>query len=92
MASVDGRIRYSNAEACVQAAELGLGLACVPAFVAGEALRSGRLIRLLASFEPDPYDVHVLYPHSRHLAAKVRLLVDFLSERYRQTPHWEQGW
>ncbi|MDF3906334.1 LysR family transcriptional regulator [Paracoccus sp. AS002] len=92
MASVDGRIRYSNAEACVQAAELGLGLACVPAFVAGEALRSGRLIRLLPSFEPDPYDVHVLYPHNRHLAAKVRLLVDFLSERYRQTPHWEQGW
>ncbi|SIT73724.1 LysR family transcriptional regulator [Pontibaca methylaminivorans] len=92
MASVDGRIRYSNAEACVQAAELGLGLACVPAFVAGEALRSGRLIRLLASFEPDPYDVHVLYPHSRHLAAKVRLLVDFLSDRYRQTPHWEKGW
>jgi len=92
MVSVDGRIRYSNAEACVQAAELGLGFACVPAFVAGEALRSGRLIRLLPSFEADPYDVHVLYPHSRHLAAKVRLLVDFLSERYRQTPHWEQGW
>lgn len=92
MANVDGRIRYSNAEACVQAAELGLGLACVPAFVAGDALRSGRLIRLLPSFEPDPYDVHVLYPHSRHLAAKVRLLVDFLSERYRQIPSWEQGW
>ncbi|MGR3388641.1 LysR family transcriptional regulator [Sagittula sp.] len=92
MASVEGRIRYSNAEACVQAAELGLGLACVPAFVAGDALRSGKLIRLLPSFETDPYDVHVLYPHSRHLAAKVRLLVDFLSERYRQTPHWEHGW
>lgn len=92
MASVAGRIRYSNAEACVQAAELGLGLACVPAFVAGDALRAGRLVRLLPEFETDPYDVHVLYPHSRHLAAKVRLLVDFLSERYRQTPHWEQGW
>ena len=92
MASVDGRIRYSNAEACVQAAELGLGIACVPAFVAGDALRSGKLIRLLPSFETAPYDVHVLYPHSRHLAAKVRLLVDFLAERYRQTPHWEQGW
>ncbi len=92
IASVDGRIRYSNAEACVQAAGLGLGIACVPAFVAGDALRSGKLIRLLPSFETAPYDVHVLYPHSRHLAAKVRLLVDFLAERYRQTPHWEQGW
>ncbi len=89
---VDGRIRFSNAEACAQAAAAGLGLACVPAFVAGEALRSGKLARLLTSFEPEPYDVHALYPHSRHLAAKVRLLVDFLVERYRQTPHWELGW
>ncbi|MFN3973416.1 MAG: LysR family transcriptional regulator [Gemmobacter sp.] len=92
MVSVSGRIRYSNAEACLQAAALGLGLACVPAFVAGDALRSGRVTRLLPSFETEPYDVHVLYPHNRHLAAKVRLLVDFLVERYRQTPHWEQGW
>ena len=91
-ARVDGRIRYSNAEACVGAAAMGLGLACVPAFVAGEALRSGRLVRLLPSFETEPYDVHVLYPHSRHLAAKVRLLVDFLARRYDQTPHWELGW
>ena len=89
--SVHGRIRYSNAEACVQAAALGLGLACVPAFVAGEALRFGTLVRLLAAFETDPYDVHVLYPHSRHLAAKVRLLVEFLAERYRGTPSWELG-
>lgn len=92
MVSVGGRIRYSNAEACAQAAALGLGLACVPAFVAGEALRSGRVNRVLSSFETEPYDVHVLYPHNRHLAAKVRLLVDFLVERYRQTPDWEQGW
>jgi len=92
MVNVSGRIRYSNAEACLQAAALGLGLACVPAFVAGDALRSGRVTRLLSSFETEPYDVHVLYPHNRHLAAKVRLLVDFLVERYRQTPHWEQGW
>lgn len=91
-ADVQGRIRYSSAEACVQAAVIGLGLACVPAFVAGDPLRSGRLVRVLQSFETAPYEVHVLYPHSRHLAAKVRLLVDFLVRRYRSTPHWEQGW
>ncbi|TNF21161.1 MAG: LysR family transcriptional regulator [Rhodobacteraceae bacterium] len=90
--NVSGRIRYSNAEACLQAAVLGLGIACVPAFVAADALRSGEVTRLLSPFETEPYDVHVLYPHNRHLAAKVRLLVNFLAERYRQTPHWEQGW
>jgi DNA-binding transcriptional LysR family regulator len=90
--AVSGRIRYSNAEACLRAAEAGLGLACVPAFVAGDAIRSGQVKRLLQAFETDPYGVHALYPHSRHLAAKVRLLVDFLAERYRSTPSWEAGW
>lgn len=89
---VNGRIRYSNAEACLQAAEAGLGLACVPGFVAGGAIRGGRVLRILQAHETEPYDVHVLYPHSRHLAAKVRLLVDALVERYRDTPAWEAGW
>ena len=89
---VDGKIRYSNTEACLSAAEAGLGLACVPSFVAGHALRTGRVRQVLAAFEPEPYAVHALYPHSRHLAAKVRVLVDFLVERYRGTPEWEAGW
>ena len=91
-AQVDGRIRYSNAEACLKAAEAGLGLACAPAFIAGPALRAGRVRQVLRTFETEPYMVHALYPHSRHLAAKVRVLVDFLVERYRGTPHWEEGW
>ncbi|MCP8894872.1 LysR family transcriptional regulator [Shinella daejeonensis] len=91
-AQVGGRIRYSNAEACLTAAEAGLGLACVPAFIAGEALRARRMRQVLQPFETDPYTVHALYPHSRHLAAKLRVLVDFLVERYRGVPHWQQGW
>lgn len=89
MVSVAGRIRYSNAAACQQAALAGLGLACIPSFVAEQSLRSGELVRVLREYEPSPYDVHALYPHNRHLAAKVRLLVDFLTERYRKTPKWE---
>jgi DNA-binding transcriptional LysR family regulator len=88
---VRGRIRYSSAEACLRAAEAGLGLACVPAFVAGDAIRSGRVKRLLKVYEPEPFRVHALYSHSRHLAAKVRALVDFLADRYRGTPAWEAG-
>lgn len=88
---VSGRLRLSNAEACLRAAEAGLGLACVPAFVAADALAAGRVLRLLQGFEAEPYEVHLLYPHSRHLAAKVRLLVDALVERYRDSQRWEEG-
>ncbi len=89
---VQGRICYSNAHACLDAAEVGLGLACVPSFVAGEALRAGRVRQVLKPFETMPFGVHALYPHSRHLAGKVRVLVDFLAERYRGKPSWEEGW
>lgn len=89
---VAGRLRYSNAEACLHAAEAGLGLAYVPSFVAGPAIAPGRVRRLLSAFEAEPYAVHMLYPHSRHLAAKVRVLVDFLAETYREAPRWEEGW
>lgn len=92
MVPVRGRLRYSNAEACLNAAEAGLGLACVPSFVAAEALRAGRVRQVLRDFEAPPFGVHAVYPHSRHLAAKVRVLVDFLAERYRGTPPWDIGW
>ncbi|GGA53633.1 LysR family transcriptional regulator [Pelagibacterium lentulum] len=92
MAQVAGRMRYSNAEACLRAAEAGLGLAFVPSFVAGASVREGGVRRLLQEFETTPFLVHALYPHSRHLAAKVRVLVDFLAERYRGIPHWERDW
>ena len=88
-AHVAGRLRYSNAEACLSAAEAGLGLACVPSFEAGKALRQGRVRGVLQDYETDPYAVYAFYPHSRHLAGKVRLLVDFLVERYLGTPEWK---
>lgn len=90
--TVSGRIRYSNTEACLGAARAGLGLACVPAFVAADALRKGQVRQVLAQFEPAPYAVHAVYPHGRHLAGKVRALVDFLARHYRDRPLWEAGW
>ncbi len=90
--AVHGRLRFSSAVACLSAAEAGLGIACVPSFVAADALREGRVRHVLQEFEAEPYGVHALYPHSRYLAAKVRALVDFLAERYRGTPPWDQGW
>lgn len=91
-APVQGRLRFSNAEACLKAGEAGLGLACMPSFVAAEALRAGRVVRVLQAFEAEPLALYALYPHSRHLAVKLRRLVDFLAERFKGKPAWDDGW
>lgn len=79
-----GRLRYSNAEACLQAAEMGLGIANVPDFVAAASLAAGRTRPVLAGLAEDFGGIYVVYPPGRHLAAKVRVLVDFLAARFRR--------
>ena len=89
---VQGRIRFNGAEACVAAAVAGFGIARTPAFAAADDLRAGRLVPLMCNFEPEVIHVHAVYPHARHLAAKVRAFVDFLVARYAGEPQWHQGW
>ncbi|WP_343116609.1 LysR family transcriptional regulator [Ostreiculturibacter nitratireducens] len=86
--TVTGRLRYSNAEACLRAAEAGLGIAHVPDFVAAPSLGAGRVRCLLGEYRDEPYGIYALYPPGRHLAAKVRVLVDFLAERFRNSGNW----
>jgi len=88
---INGRLRFSNAHACVAAARAGFGIARAPAFVAADDLRAGHLRSLLCEFEPDPVPVHVVYPTTRHLATKVRAFVDFLAHRFVGEPSWHQG-
>ena len=70
----------------------GFGIVRTPAFAAAEDLRSGRLVPVLCGHEPELIHVHAVYPHARHLAAKVRAFVDFLAQRYAGEPEWHQGW
>lgn len=34
--------------------------------------------------------VYAVYPHSRHLSAKVRAFVDFLRQRFGPEPYWDR--
>ncbi|PZU95217.1 MAG: transcriptional regulator [Chelatococcus sp.] len=89
---VTGRLRFSNGEACVAAAAAGFGIARVPSFTAGDAFRNRAVVPLLQAFESEPDGLYALYPAGRHLALKVRALVDFLTTCFRGEPAWDQGW
>jgi len=89
---VNGRLRFSHPFVCLAAARAGFGIARAPAFVAADDLRAGRVQSLLSEFEPDPIAIHAIYPHTRHLASKVRVFVDFMAQRFSGEPEWHQGW
>ncbi|WP_264798587.1 LysR substrate-binding domain-containing protein, partial [Acetobacter peroxydans] len=77
---------------CLMAAERGLGIALLPSFIAGPKIREGKLVPLLRDAESPPLGVHALYPPARHLALKVRVLSDFLTDYFRGRPEWDEGW
>ncbi|WP_067067649.1 LysR family transcriptional regulator [Roseateles chitosanitabidus] len=74
---------FNNMEAVRGAALAGLGIACLPDFLARETLREGRLRRVVALHDQPAGRFHAVWPTSRHLSPKVRAFVDFLKERLR---------
>ena len=77
------RLTVNSPMLALRAACEGLGYAQVPDFVAEEALASGRLVEVLASYRSDEAAIYALYPHRRHVTRRVRLFLDFLADWFR---------
>ncbi|MRW85035.1 LysR family transcriptional regulator [Pseudoduganella sp. FT26W] len=78
---VASRLTINNSAAIVTLAEAGGAIGLVPDFAARAALEAERLQLLLPDWEfDDPYtgSIHAVYTPGRHLALKVRALIDYL--------------
>jgi len=74
------RFTTNSADAAIQYAEQGGGLTRVLAYQAADAINAGRLKIVLAKFEQPPLPIHLVYPTSRLLSAKVRTFIDLVTE------------
>ncbi len=90
--TIQGRLKFSNAEVCLQAVTAGLGIGRLPTFIAGDALKNHQVVTLLDDFAPAPLGLFALYPPARYLAHKSRAMIDYLASAYAGQPLWEQGW
>ena len=74
------RLITNTADAAIRYVEAGGGLTRVLAYQAAEAIKRGRLKIVLAKFEQPPLPIHIVYPTSRLLSAKVRTFIDLVIE------------
>lgn len=90
---IAGNFSADSGDALHQAALLGMGIALQPTFVAGDALRSGALVRLLGGFRIPDLVLYVVYPGNRFVPQRVRQFADFLVERLGggARPPWDAG-
>lgn len=75
---VSGALNINNAESLIEAAVAGAGIVMVSDFIAGNAMRSGKIQRILSDYVVAGPEVSVLHLPRSTLAAKVRVLVDYL--------------
>jgi DNA-binding transcriptional LysR family regulator len=81
---VHSRLVANSAEAVVDAAAAGLGIARILSYQAERAIAAGKLVRVLADYEGEDVPVSVLHREARLPQLKVQDFVAFAVERLRK--------
>ena len=89
--AIHGRYSVNSVQLAMTAALRGAGIAVLPTFFCAEALRAGHLAPVLEDWSSGKSEIHVVYPGSRQLSARVRLFVDALVDRFTRLPPWLLG-
>jgi DNA-binding transcriptional LysR family regulator len=80
------RHELPDGDALLHACLSGSGLAQFPTWLAGEDLRSGALVQVLADISGGAMPIHVIWQKIWHLQPKVRVAVDMLVRLAERTP------
>lgn len=71
----------NNGDTCRAVALAHQGIILQPTFLIGDDLAAGRLVELLPEYRSIELGIYALYPTRKHIAPKVRALVNFLGNQ-----------
>jgi DNA-binding transcriptional LysR family regulator len=80
---IRSRLSVNTAEAAIDAAITGVGVARVLSYQAARALADKQLQIVLADVEPEPLPVSLIHPAQSLMPQKLRVFLDFLAPRLR---------
>jgi DNA-binding transcriptional LysR family regulator len=69
----------------------GLGVLIEPSFIVSDAVRRGELEVVLKDHNWSGAQLFAIYPPTRHLSHRVRVLIDYLADRFHGSPPWDEG-
>jgi len=85
--ALPGAIALNDSNAYVQAGLAGLGIITMTDYLLTGYIAAGRMVPVLPEWRSDPLPVHIVYPQNRHLSAKVRVFVEWVSELFAAHPN-----
>jgi DNA-binding transcriptional LysR family regulator len=90
--AVGGSLFCNETAVLREAALAGAGIAMLPTYYVGDAFERGALVPLLPELQPEPLGIHAVYLSRRHQPQALRLLIEFLAERFGgELAPWDRG-
>lgn len=83
---ISGPITSNDGTLLTSLAEAGAGLLVSPWFIVGEAIRAGRLVRVLPELAMNDLPCQAVHAHGRRPPTKVRAFVDHLVTWFKDPP------
>ncbi|KSV82344.1 LysR family transcriptional regulator [Ensifer sp. ENS08] len=79
----------NNGDMLHDAAVAGLGIALLPAFIAGPAVREGQLNEIDVGLSPEREFIYMAHPEGRRASTKLRAIAQHLKEAFGDPPYWD---
>lgn len=81
-----GWLTVNDGQSLLNAAISGLGIAYLPSFLFGPALKAGNVVEVLPDLPSDELGIYAVYPPGRFTQPKVRAFIEFLVEEFSDDP------
>lgn len=85
------RLVANNGDFLRDMAVAGHGIILTPTFIAWREVAAGALLPVLPDYWPESLSAYAVYPQSRYLPRRARILIEFLAERFGEQPYWDRG-
>jgi DNA-binding transcriptional LysR family regulator len=82
-------VGMNNGDMIRDAAAAGLGIALLPAFIAGPAISAGQLQEIDVGYRPEAEFIYMAHPEGRNPSAKLRAVADHLRKTFGDPPYWD---
>ncbi|OMH25791.1 LysR family transcriptional regulator [Motiliproteus sp. MSK22-1] len=89
--NLQGKMAANNGDFLQSMAIAGHGIVLLPTFIVWKALASGDLLRVLPECSASNNSAYAVYSKNRYLPQRARLLIEFLVDRFGETPYWDQA-
>jgi DNA-binding transcriptional LysR family regulator len=88
--AINSQLSFNHSEALCDAVLAGRGITLLPTWLIADHLREGRVIQILPEIDTRGFPIHALWPQARHMAPKVRFVVDEIVKRFLPEPPWDR--